>query len=293
MTSRIAVIGIYRSGTSLCTKLVQEWGAYAGKSEELFSDEYGYLEHVDLQKLNDDLVENNSNVPQPAEKLIEKARRPEYREKALEILDKMDQECKSAGAPAWVWKDPRLPLVIPFWSEIWGVDIAYVVPVRHPVETIQSAAKMEGLDPDAVPLSAGLAYWQFCMLNVLQYTQAAPKKFFIGYDQLIQNPDQQTKKLADFLNQLLDPLKEPDETVIKKMAQIVSRKQHHQIASKPLLEFDVVERKQNALYNFLRLKTIYPDEPFLLDDFSLHPAWHEYLKMMDTLVNVLKMQRSD
>ena len=39
MPERIIVSGIYRSGTSLTTKLVREWGAYAGKSEDLFEDD--------------------------------------------------------------------------------------------------------------------------------------------------------------------------------------------------------------------------------------------------------------
>src|SRR5262245_11569302 len=144
MPNRIIVAGIYRSGTSLTTELVHCWGAYAGRQEDIFEDEYGYLEHFALQKLNDDLLNNNSRVPTPVEQLLEKAGDPILKERALEILAAMDKEAVENNATAWVWKDPRLPLVLPFWSQIWG-DVIYIIPVRHPVETIISAAKMEGL----------------------------------------------------------------------------------------------------------------------------------------------------
>lgn len=287
MPKRIIVAGIYRSGTSLTTRLIQRWGAYVGKDEDLFQDEFGYLEHLGLQKLNDDLLENNSRIPTKVDVLLEKAKDPTLRQQAMDILATMDEQAKASGAQAWVWKDPRLPLVIPFWEQIWE-DVIYIIPVRHPVETIRSSAKMDGLDPDTVPVSAGLAYWQFCMLNIIQFTQNAPQKFFLGYDQLLDDPYGQCLRLCKFLDAACGLPASGQEDRARSMSEVVSSSQHHYIASKPLLEFDVVERKQNALYNFLRLKTLYPHEPFLLDDFSMHPAWYEYLAMADTLMSMFR-----
>jgi hypothetical protein len=62
MINRIIVSGMYRSGTSLVTELIHRWGAYAGREEDIFQDEYGYMEHFALQKLNDELLNNNSRV---------------------------------------------------------------------------------------------------------------------------------------------------------------------------------------------------------------------------------------
>jgi hypothetical protein len=130
MLHRIIVSGIYRSGTSLVTELIHLWGAYAGREDDIFQDKYGYMEHFALQKFNDELLNNNSRVPTPTEQLVEKAQDPILKERALQILDAMDKEARENQAVAWVWKDPRLPLVLPFWSNIWG-DVIYVVPVRH------------------------------------------------------------------------------------------------------------------------------------------------------------------
>src|SRR6266496_1035558 len=110
MLNRIIVSGIYRSGTSLVTELIHRWGAYAGHENDIFQDEYGYMEHLALQKLNDELLNNNSRVPTPVSQLVEKAQDPGFKERAFQILDAMDREAEENQAIAWVWKDPRLPL---------------------------------------------------------------------------------------------------------------------------------------------------------------------------------------
>jgi hypothetical protein len=282
MTHRIIVCGIYRSGTSLTTKLIREWGAYTGKESDIFQDEYGYLEHLALQKLNDELLGENSRVPTPVDQLIEKAQNPSLRERALEILTHMDQETEQNGNTAWVWKDPRLPLALPFWANIWG-NVTYVIPVRHPVETIHSAATMEGLEPEQVPLSAGLAYWQFCMLNILQFTQNSERKIFIGYDQLIQHPQRESARLGQFLAAQHGNRK--DNGLIENMASQVTSSERHFHHQQALAQINTATREQRALFNFLRVKTIYPDEPFNPDDFALYPGWLEYLYAMDMLLS--------
>ena len=291
MPNRIIVSGIYRSGTSLTTELIHRWGAYAGRKDDIFEDEYGYLEHFALQKLNDELLNNNSRVPTPANQLVEKAQDPILKERALQILDAMDSEAKEDQAIAWVWKDPRLPLVLPFWSNIWG-DVIYVIPVRHPVETILSAAKMEGFEPDEVPLSAGFAYWQFCMLNVLTFTESSRRKLFIAYDQLIQNPQQECARLCNFLDKQCEVLSENANQRIKEMSAQITAQQYHFQHPKALAEVETTTREQRALFNFLRVKTTYPDEVFNKDDFAIYPGWMEYLQTIDMLVAFRNTQKN-
>lgn len=291
MPKRIIVSGIYRSGTSLTAELVHRWGAYAGREDDIFQDEYGYLEHLALQKLNDELLNNNSRVPIPVDQMLEKAQNPELQERALKILDEMDREAEQNQAVAWVWKDPRLPLVMPFWANIWG-DVIYVIPVRHPVETILSAASMDGLDPGTVPLSAGFAYWQFCMLNVIAFTENSQRKIFIAYDQLLQNPDRECTRLGQFLDKQCEiPPKDADQRVEGMTAQI-STGQYHFQHPKALAKIKVTTREQRALYNFLRIKTMYPEEPFIQDDFALYPGWMEYIQAMDMLFSSGETQES-
>ncbi|HEY2979790.1 MAG TPA: sulfotransferase, partial [Anaerolineales bacterium] len=135
MTSRIIILGMFRSGTSITARLVQSWGAYAGPESDLFGDRYGYLEHLGLQKLNDELMDLKDRVPPVAELLLERSQDPQYMDRAMQLLDSMDRQAKEHASIAWVWKDPRLPMLLPFWTNLWGNAI-YVITVRHPIETI-------------------------------------------------------------------------------------------------------------------------------------------------------------
>ena len=284
MPERIIVAGIYGSGTSLNSELVRRWGAYVGRENDIFQDEYGYLEHLALQKLNDELLDNNSYVPTPVDQMLEKAQDPVLQERALKILEGMDKEAEENRAIAWVWKDPRLPLVLPFWANIWG-DVIYIIPVRHPVETIQSAASMDGLDPDTVPLSAGFAYWQFCMFNLITFTENSRRKIFIAYDQLLKDPGQECSRLCHFLDDQCGVSPQDADQRINSMTSQIATDQHHFQHPKALAELDTTTKEQRALYNFLRVKTMYPDETFNKDDFALYPGWLEYLQTMGMLAS--------
>jgi hypothetical protein len=290
MSNRIIVCGIYRSGTSLTTKLVREWGAYVGKDEDLFQDEYGYLESISLKKLNGELLDNISRVPTPVKTLIEKSKNVELTERARQIMADMDKEAEAQKAPAWAWKAPSIPLVLPFWHGLWS-DVIYIVPVRHPVETIHSGGRMEGLAVEDIPLSAGLAYWQFCMLNVLNYTQGNPRKIFIAYDELIKNPLQECARLCSFLDEQCGITPKKADPRIEAMAACISNSEYHHRSSASLADVEVATPEQRALYNFLRVKTMHSQETFNPDDFALYPGWKEYLETMDALVASMSIRQ--
>jgi hypothetical protein len=52
-------------------------------------------------------------------------------------------------------------------------------------------------------------------------------------------------------------------------------------------------KEQRALYNFLRVKTLYPDEAFQRDDFALYPGWREYLAAMEMLLVLSQSSGAD
>jgi len=170
MPKRIIVAGIYRSGTSLTSELIHRWGAYAGREEDIFKDEYGSMEHLALQKLNDELLNNNSRVPTPA-------------------------------------------------------------------------------------------------------------------DQLIQNPQQECARLCHFLDTQCEISSEDAVQRINSLSAQISVKKHHFQHPQALAEVGTTTREQRALFNFLRVKTMYPDEVFNNDDFAIYPGWREYLQVIDMLVS--------
>jgi hypothetical protein len=291
MPGRIIVLGMFRSGTSLTTRLVQSWGAYAGPSSDLFGDRYGYLEHLGLQKLNDELMDGNDRVPPPAELLIQRSQDPIYKQPAMQLLSRMDQQTEEQQAIAWVWKDPRLPMLLPFWANILG-DVIYIIPIRNPVETIFSGASMEGIATDDLPLSAGFAYWQYNMLNILSFTKSSRRKLFMAFDQLIDQPVQESTRLCNFLDEQCGRQSVDKSHRIDVLASRVSPSEHHYHEPRSLAEIQQTTPEQRGLYNFLRVKTLYPNEAFDEHDFALYPGWREYLRAMDMLLAMTKAQET-
>jgi len=118
----------------------------------------------------------------------------------------------------------------------------------------------------------------------LNFTQTSQRKLFIAYDQLVQHPQRECERLCQFLD-LQCGLDQG--TMMKRAKSMASRvsvgRQHHQSPAS-LADLDMVTAEQRALYNFLRVKTIHPDESYNPLDFALYPGWMEYLQAMDMLV---------
>ena len=288
---RIVVLGVMRSGTSLTAELIRLWGAYAGSQDDLWTSDasdargYGYMEYIPLQNLNNQLLDDNDRVPPTLESLEQKSSNQKYRSLAKELLNNMDNMAQKKGATEWVWKDARLALTLPFWSGLWG-DIVYVVTIRHPAEIALSLAKAAEIDQDDIPYSAGFIYWQYCMLQILSFTQDNPRKIFMAYDQLINNPQQECTRLCNFLDENCGKPSQDSQKRLETMLPRVAKNQQHQEYKKSLAEMPQATREQRALYDFLRVKIHYPDEAYNIDDFALYAGWREYLESVDMLMTL-------
>ena len=288
---RIIVLGIMRSGTSLTAELVRLWGAYSGGENNLWKSDmkdqrgYGYMEYVPLQKLNDELLDHNDRVPPTRQQMEDKAQNSAFRENAMGLLREMDEQAENNGFDTWVWKDARLPLTLPFWVQIWE-DPIYIITIRHPAEVALSSAQTEELDPNELPFSAGLIYWQYCMLNILASTRDNPQKIFVAYDQVLDDPASECTRLGQFLDSQCEKSIDESQSRIQAMVPHVARNQRHHQYGKSLAEMEQSTREQRALYNFLRTKVRYPEEAFREEDFALYPGWREYLQAMDMLLTL-------
>ena len=288
---RIIVLGVMRSGTSLTAELIRLWGAYAGSANHLWQSNvndprgYGYMEYIPLQNLNNELLDHNDRVPPPVEVFDQKISNQTFREQGENLLQSMDALSLKNDATEWVWKDARLPLTLPFWTNLWG-DVIYVITVRHPAEIALSLAQAAEIDKENLPYSAGFTYWQYCMLQVLSFTQHSKRKMFIAYDQLINHPLQECTRLANFLDANCKKTSQDAQKRIDAMLPRVAKNQQHQRYEMSLAEMHQATREQRALYDFLRVKVLYPDERCNINDFALYPGWREYLESVDMLMTL-------
>jgi hypothetical protein len=194
----IVVLGMHRSGTSLAAEIAYQWGAYADTSlfiETNDGNPRGYWEHRALVELNDDLlaaVHSSWKVPPTAEGLKHLARlgkRSSFRQRAEKLLATMN-----AHEKVWLWKDPRLCILLPFWKEIWE-GIVYLVPIRDPI-AISSSLCARG-DFSA---PAALLLWQKYMATLISDEDLFSKALFFSYDELLRDGPEVCDRICRFLD---------------------------------------------------------------------------------------------
>ncbi len=89
------------------------------------------------------------------------------------------------GDGPFVFKDPRICRQVPFWLAVCqelGVEPAFVVPLRNPLEVAESLARRDGFEP-----AKGLLLWLRHNLDVERDTRGIPRAF-ITYEGLLRNP---------------------------------------------------------------------------------------------------------
>ena len=130
------------------------------------------------------------------QQIAKKATDPASRKKAVELMAEMHK-----GGP-WFWKDPALSHFLPFWKQIWD-DAIYIITVRNPLDTAVSWQKF--IMPSNVKarisfVAMNLLRWQHIMMQILQHTEDAQHRLFLGYEDIMRNPRAQAERLACFLN---------------------------------------------------------------------------------------------
>jgi hypothetical protein len=280
----IIVLGMHRSGTSLVANLLHSWGAYGGDKDILAqadeSNQQGYWEHSPLVEFNQELLKSISAdwfIPPDgtSQKVLETRHSvPAYRCKAQQLIDAMQERNIH-----WMWKDPRLALLLPFWKQIWG-DVLYVIVIRHPFETAISLKKR-----NFFPISASLLLWQLYMLAILRNTENSATKIFIRYDHLIHNPIDYCQYLSSSLEQFCEMPGNRDK-VIEEMTKVINPALWHNQSNSHFDDLPQATPDQKALYSFLLKKAEAPDAFFDESRFACYTGWKDYLHALDTLSNL-------
>ena len=280
----IIVLGVERSGTSVVAEMLHRWGAYAGPSEMLHKADAhaprGYWEYLPLWDLLAELGEFDAGATwwdsDFQRRMAKKAADPVYRKKATELMAEMHK-----GAP-WFWKDPALSHFLPFWKQVWGNAI-YIITVRNPLDTAVSWQKF--IMPSNVKahvsfIAMNLLRWQHMMTLILQHTEDAQHRIFLGYEDVIRNPRMQAERLTDFLNAKFGNRVSP----IQAMIDAVEPQLWRNDCGVPFEQAAEATVEQKALYAFTRRKIDNPFEPFDVAKYPLPPGYLEFLNVQETLL---------
>ena len=193
MTTGLYVVGVGRSGTSVATRICATIGLRLPRSTDIIpadsGNPHGYFESHSLTALNDRLLTRlGGNWWQPP---------PGLDSQSLAVLD--DEVAAAARVfrdsfgetDGWVWKEPRLTVLLPFWEQIVGPN-PVLVPFRQPQAVARSIAAR-----DELTYGQSLEIWTKHTRILLEMLAGKPV-LFAAYEELIADPHAWSEQLRSF-----------------------------------------------------------------------------------------------
>lgn len=206
MVAGLIVAGVGRSGTSTAAALAELAGLRPPHGADMMSgNEWnpdGYWESASLVDFNDRLLATTGQnwwTPCPAERNTS-----ENLASIVSCTNRARQIFRHAfgGEGGWLWKDPRLTVLLPFWDRVLGVQ-PLLIPYRDALGVAASISRRDRLGMDVC-----LAIWERHSRHMLM-TAADHPVLFADYAQLTERPDVWFGKLVEFCAKSGLDVKEP------------------------------------------------------------------------------------
>ena len=201
MRDIVIVLGVDRSGSSLCASFLQGAGVDLG-NDLLTANEFnerGYFESGRVVAINEGILDTLGRSWDTLHGLQPLApawwRTPpmqQWREQVVGLLqDWMGRTGRVLGL-----KDPRFCVLLPLWQEAFalcGLSPRYVLTVRHPCRVARSLGRRDGFSSAYSEL-----YWleRYCLAS--EAIAGAPS-CIVHYEEWFTSPRQQSQRLLDFL----------------------------------------------------------------------------------------------
>jgi len=153
------------------------------------------------------------------------------------------------GAP-WCLKVPLLSVTVALWEHL-VTDPVLVITVRNPYDTVKSLLKLEDKKANEEDIILYLLGWQHYMARILKDTAKFDRRFFISYEEVIENPGTQITKLVEFLGQQF-PNSPNQEGAVQEMQEMVESKLHRNSGGLSFDERNEATQTQKELYTLLQ-----------------------------------------
>lgn len=241
----VVVIGMHRSGTSVTTRALNRLGLTLGDAADNLagdgSNPDGHWESRRLLAFNDKLLAAAGATWRdiPADLAIPTGR--DWKDEAYRVFT-------DRAGESWVWKDPRLCLLLPFWREVFlalfEAEPVAVLCLRNPLEVAASLQRRNGM-----PRQQALALWERYLDSALTALDGMPV-LVSRYDDLLAERDPWCEAAVEFLRgQGVDLA--PDAASRRaagSTAQLDQR--HHRFVAQDVYDTPLTTRSQRTLFSW-------------------------------------------
>lgn len=177
------IFGMHRSGTSALAGVLSRFGADLPRNQMRPTDDNpaGYFESTPVKVLNERILDSAGTAWDDWTGISE-TWFSGPRAAALKVDAKAVLTEEFGTSPLFVFKDPRVCRLWPFWHEVlqdMGVTPIPILMLRHPEEVAASLLRR-----DKLPLSLGRLVWLRHLLDAERFTRGSAR-VIVRYDQLL------------------------------------------------------------------------------------------------------------
>ncbi|MEZ5542390.1 MAG: nucleotidyltransferase family protein [Pseudomonadota bacterium] len=176
----LLVAGMHRSGTSATTRVISLLGADLPSNlmpSMACVNETGFWESLDFYDLNERILATLDSGWDDWRRLDPQTSLPGLKAQAREILER-----NFAESELFVFKDPRVCRLLPFWLESlrqFGAETKCILPFRNPVEVASSLEQRDGFSP-----TKSYMLWLRHVLDAELGSRGIPRAF-LSYAELL------------------------------------------------------------------------------------------------------------
>ena len=193
----ILVVGMYRSGTSAITRILNILGYDVPKNlvQATPDNERGFWESESAVLLNNMIFASTKLTGKhwvaPDSDWFSSPAADEFREQAQALL--LDEFGTSRR---FVLKNPKLCLLLPLWIDAlrgFGAEPLVVLPIRNPLDVAASLMKRDGIDQ-----STSLLMWLRYVLDS-EFASRGLKRAYVRYEDVLEKNDAGTSEIERVL----------------------------------------------------------------------------------------------
>ena len=194
--TRICILGMHRSNTSMVTRLLNICGAYIGEEKDLYSSKSdnptGHWEHLEVIDINNKILKKFHGewdiIPHFSDDWEKEKDLDDLKDRAKRFIKTMDSK-----SDVWVIKDPRMCLTLPFWNSLIP-DMKLIITIRNPYDIAESLKKRNKMDIE-IGLSLWQNYWSQMINSVIR-----KDKIFTLHTDFFKDWKKEIKKILRFVD---------------------------------------------------------------------------------------------